>query len=103
MAAHLGDDPMRTQAGAFLDTLLDARIALADYVPHLYDTGQRQPAYIHLNPDGTIVNQDVMGPNSPYNAELIPYNPAVRGRDTDPTQVNWLDGSTDRLDACMGL
>jgi len=82
-----------------LANLLDGRVALAAFVPHLYDIGERQPAEIRLNPDGTINYDDIMGPSSPYNKDLIPYNAALRDRDTDPSQVNWWDGSTYRVDA----
>jgi uncharacterized repeat protein (TIGR01451 family) len=103
MAAHLGHASVQAQAEALLGNLLDSRIALADFVPHLYDTGQRQPAQIRLNADGTINNVDIMGPNSPYNSQLIPYSAALRDRDTDPSQLNWWDGSTFRVDAGVGF
>jgi uncharacterized repeat protein (TIGR01451 family) len=103
MAAHLGHASAQAQAEALLGNLLDSRIALADFVPHLYDTGQRQPAQIRLNADGTINNNDIMGPDSPYTGELIPYSAALRDRDTDPSQVNWWHGSTYRVDAGVGF
>lgn len=99
MAAHLGHTSTKTQAATLLANLLNGRVALANFVPHLYDMGQRQPARIRLNPDGTIVYEDIIGPNSPYNNELIPYSAAERNRNTDPSQVNWWDGSTYRVDA----
>ena len=99
MAAHLGHTDTQAQAATLLANLLDGRIALADFVPHLYDIGERQPAEIRLNPNGTINYDDIMALSSPYNAELIPYNAALRDRDTDPSQVNWWDGSTYRVDA----
>ena len=102
MAAHLGHTDTRVEADALLDNLLDGRVALADFVPHLYDIGERQPASIRLNPDGTINNDDVMT-GGPYNNELIPYNAALRDRDTDPSQVNWWDGSTYHVDAGIGF
>jgi uncharacterized repeat protein (TIGR01451 family) len=103
MAAHLGHADTQAQADALLVDLLDGRVALAGCVPHLYDTGQRQPAPIRLNPDGTIRYYDIMGPDSPYNNELIPYSAGLRDRDTDPSQVNWWDGSTYRVDAGIGF
>jgi len=103
MAAHLGYTATKTQADALLANLLNGRVALASFVPHLYDTGQRQPAAIRLNPDGTINHDDIMGPNSPYNSQLIPYRAEVRDRYTDPSQVNWWDGSKYRIDAGIGF
>ena len=102
MAARLGHTGTQGQAQALLDNLLDGRIDLAGFVPYLYDIGERQPAYIRLNPDGTINNDDVMT-GGPYNNELIPYSAAVRDRETDPSQVNWWDGSVYRVDAGTGF
>ena len=98
MAAHLGHTSTQAQAATLLNDLLDTRVALADFVPHLYDIGEREPAHIRLNPDGTINNEDIMQ-GSPYNNELIPYSAEWRNRDTDPSQVNWWDGSAYRVDA----
>jgi len=103
MAAHLGYASVRAQAATLLANLSNGRVALADFVPHLYDTGQRQPAPIRVNPDGTINYDDIMGPDSPYNAGLIPYSAALRDRNTDPSQVNWWDGGTYRVDAGVGF
>jgi uncharacterized repeat protein (TIGR01451 family) len=103
MAAHLGHADTEAQAETLLTSLLNGRISLADFVPHLYDTTQRQPAPIRLNPDDTINNDDIMGPDSPYNNELIPYYAELRDRDTDPSQVNWWDGSSYRVDAGLGF
>jgi hypothetical protein len=103
MAAHLGHADTQAQADTLLANLLDGRTALADFVPHLYDIGERQPAPIRLNPDGTINNDDIMGPDSPYNSELIPYSAEVRNRETDPSQVNWWDGNEYRVDAGIGF
>lgn len=103
MADRLGHTTTRSQAATLLNNLLDSRVALASFVPHLYDIGQRQPALIRLNPDGTIVYEDIMGPGSPYNHDMIPYNAAERNRDTDPSQVNWWNGSTYRVDAGIGF
>ena|GEM_PF-1594787 len=102
MAAHLGYTTTQAQAQTLLTTLLNTRISLADFVPHLYDTGQRQPAYIRLDPDGTINNCDIMA-CGPYNKELIPYDAALRDRNTDSSQVNWWDGSTYHVDAGIGF
>jgi len=102
MATHLGYTSTRDEAQGLLDNLLDTRVALADFVTHLYDTGERQPAEIRLNPDGTINNDDIMT-GGPYNNELIPYSAALRDRETDPSQVNWWDGSTYRVDAGVGF
>ncbi len=101
IAAHLGHADTQAEAATLLSNLLDGRIALADFVPHLYDTGERQPAEIRLNSDGTINNDDIM--DGPYNNELIPYSAALRDRETDPSQVNWWDGSTYRVDASIGF
>jgi len=98
MAAHLGHTSTQAQASTLLSNLLDSRVALADFVPNLYDIGEREPAQIRLNPDGTINNDDIMQ-GSPYNNQLIPYSAALRDRDTDPSQVNWWDGSNYRVDA----
>lgn len=103
MAAHLGKGTERNQAQMLLNNLLNSRVALAGFVANLYATGRRQPAPIRLNPDGTLVYEDIMGPNSPYNGELIPYNAALRDQNTDPSQVNWWDGSVYRLDAGIGF
>ena len=103
MAAHLSHTNTQAQAATLLANLLNGRMALANFVPNLYDTGQRQPARIRLNPDGTIVYEDIIGPNSPYNDELIPYSAVERNRTTDPSQVNWRGGSTYRVDAGVGF
>jgi hypothetical protein len=103
MAAHLGQASTKARAETLLANLLETRIALAAFVPHLYDVGVRQPARIRLNPNGTIINEDIMGPNSPYNAELIPYDAALRDRTTDVSQVNWWKGNTYRVDAGIGF
>ena len=39
----------------------------------------------------------------PYNAEMIPYSAATRNRSTDPSQVNWWDGTKYRVDAGTGF
>jgi uncharacterized repeat protein (TIGR01451 family) len=98
MAAHLGHTGTQAQASTLLDNLLDGRVALADFVPTLYDIGEREIALIRLRPNGTINNDDIME-GGPYNKELIPYSAAERNRETDPSQVNWWDGSTYRVDA----
>jgi uncharacterized repeat protein (TIGR01451 family) len=99
MAAHLGHADTQAQAGTLLDNLLDRRISLAGFVPHLYDTGERQPVQIRLEPNSTINSDDIIV----YNGELIPYSAALRDRETDPGQVNWWDGSTYRVDAGIGF
>jgi uncharacterized repeat protein (TIGR01451 family) len=99
MAAYLGHHDTKVQADALLINLLDGRVALADFVSHLYDIGALEPARLRLNPDGTINNDDIMGPDSPYNNALIPYRAALRDRSTDPSQVNWWDGDKYRIDA----
>jgi hypothetical protein len=100
MATYFNDTAQKNQAQTLLTNLLNARVALANFVPNLYDTGQRTPAPIRLQPDGTLTYTDIMGAG-PYNNELIPYDAALRNRDTDPSQVNWWDGSTARVDAGM--
>jgi hypothetical protein len=103
MAAMLGYTAVEMDAGTLLENLLDTRIELADFVPNLYDTGVLQPAPIRLNQDGTIVNDDIMGPGSPYNNQLIPYDAALRDRSTDSSQVNWWDGQEYRIGAGIGF
>ncbi len=103
MAGPLGDTATQAAAGALLERLLSGRVALANLVPQLYDGGARKPATLRLNPDGTIVYEDVMGAGSPYNSDLIPYDAAERNRATDPSQVNWWDGETIRVDAGLGF
>jgi uncharacterized repeat protein (TIGR01451 family) len=96
MADHLGYASMKSQASTLLKNLLDSRVALAEFVPHMYDVGARQPADLGLNPDGTIRNADIM--IGPYNRDILPYSAARRDRNTDPSQVNWWDGNTYRVD-----
>lgn len=109
MAAHFGDAAMQNNAQQFLNTLLQARIEIANFVPQLYDSGQRQPAPIRLNDDiyhngdMRIYHEDIFGGESPYNNEMIPYYAELRARDTDPSQVNWFDGSNYRVDAGQGF
>lgn len=99
MAARLDHADMQAQADTLLTNLLDGRIALAEFVPHLYDIGERQPAEIRLDPNGTINGDDLVT----YNSQLIPYSAALRDRETDPSQVNWWDGSAYRVDAGIGF
>jgi uncharacterized repeat protein (TIGR01451 family) len=109
LADHLEDTATRNTAQTLLTNLLAGRLALAGFVPHLYDTGQRQPAPLRLddevyhNGDFTLYYPDIMGSASPYNRDLIPYSAALRDRATDPSQVNWWDGSTYRVDAGIGF
>lgn len=103
MAIKLGDTAAKAKAQALLNHLLDGRVAVSKVVPHLYDAGKITPAPLRLNPDGTFRYEDIMGPNSPYNAQLVPYSAALRDRATDPSQVNWWDGANYRVDACTGF
>ncbi|HEY9087075.1 MAG TPA: PQQ-binding-like beta-propeller repeat protein [Anaerolineaceae bacterium] len=103
MAAKVGDTATKNGAKTLLGKLLNGRVNLANLVPKLYDTGKRKAAPLRLNKDGTIVYEDVMGPNSPYNSDMIPYSPKARNRTTDPSQVNWWDGANLRVDAGMGF
>jgi outer membrane protein assembly factor BamB len=103
MADHFGDTAMKSSAQTLLTNLLNGRVALANFIPNLYATGQRTTAQIRINADGTLNHADIMGPGSPYNKELIPYDAALRDRNTDPSQVNWWDGSTYRVDAGIGF
>lgn len=108
MADHLGDTAARNAAQSLLSNLLAGRVALAGFVPHLYALGQRQPAPLRLddevyhNGDFTLYYPDIMGSSSPYNRDMIPYAAALRNADTDPSQVNWWDGSAYRVDAGIG-
>lgn len=103
MAAHQGDTSTYNQAQTLLNNLLNGRVALSNFVPNMYDNGQRQPFTLHLNPDGTLNNDDITGPNSPYNHDMLPYSAAVRNRDTDPSQLNWWDGGSYDVDAGIGF
>ncbi|MFZ6028793.1 MAG: PQQ-binding-like beta-propeller repeat protein [Chloroflexota bacterium] len=105
LAAHFNDTATRNSAQTLLTNLLNGRVRLADFVPMLYDSGRRKPAPIRLRADGTINNDDIMV-NGPYNGDMIPYNAALRDRNTDVSQVNWLAGSFNnpssyRVDAGM--
>ncbi len=103
MADHLGDTNTYNQAQTLLNNLLNGRVALANFVPNMYANGQRQPFTLHLNPDGTLNNADITGPNSPYNHDMLPYSAAVRNRDTDPSQLNWWDNGSYDVDAGTGF
>lgn len=103
MATQVGDTATKNGAKTLLARLLNGRVNLANIVPKLYDKGQRKVALLRLNKDGTLVYTDVIGPTSPYNADMIPYSAASRNRSTDPSQVNWYDGSSLRVDAGLGF
>jgi uncharacterized repeat protein (TIGR01451 family) len=101
MAEHVNDTSTRDQAAAKLAIFLAARIALAEFVPSLYNSGQLQPSQIRLNDDGTLNNYDIMkGYNDPN--LLIPYDAEWRNLDTDSRQLNWLEGNDYQIDNCMG-
>ncbi len=102
MAAHFGYADVQAQAQTLLTNLLNGRVALAQFVPNLYDLGLREPVPIRLNPDGTLVYEDIMV-TGVYNGALIPYSAALRDRDTDPEQVNWWDGTTFVVDGGVGM
>jgi uncharacterized repeat protein (TIGR01451 family) len=103
MATHFGYTTIKNQATTLYNNLLAGRLNLANFVPNLYDTGDLSPAPIRLNSDGTINNADIMGAGSPYNNQLIPYDAALRDRNTDVSQVNWWDGSNYSVDAGLGF
>jgi outer membrane protein assembly factor BamB len=103
MATAIGDTATQYAAETLLEKLLNGRVRLANLVPGLYDSGLRKEAPLRLNPDGTIRYTDVIGPESPYNSDLIPYHAALRDRATDPSQVNWWDGENMRIDAGLGF
>jgi hypothetical protein len=92
MAVQMDDTDTQNSAQSLLNNLLAGRVALDEFIPWLYDTGRRIPAPIRLRSNGTINNDDIMG-DGPYNGDMIPYNAALRDRDTDVSQVNWLEGS----------
>lgn len=104
MAAHLGYTSVSNSAQTLLNNLLDGRVALANFVPNLYDTGLLQPAPLRINPDGTLNYDDINGPDSPYNHDMIAFDAALRNRETDPSQLNWWenDHSLD-IDAGIGF
>lgn len=102
MAAHLGQVSTQAQASTLLNNLLDSRVALAEFVPRMYKEGLRQPFELRLDPDGTINNDDIMT-GGPYNHDIIPYYAPLRDSETDPSQVNWWDGSTYRVDGGIGF
>lgn len=103
MAGHLGDTSTYNQAQTLLNNLLDGRVALADFVPGMYDRGERQPALLRINPDGTLKYEDIMGPDSPYNADMLPFDAAERNRETDPSQLNWWENGQYDVDAGIGF
>lgn len=104
MAAHLGDSLVNNRAQTLLNNLLDGRVALANFVPNMYDNGSRQPAQLRINPDGTLNYSDIIGPDSPYNQDMIPFDAAVRDRETDPSQLNWWEsGQSYDVDAGIGF
>jgi len=114
MAEHLGRSNHQNSAQQLLNRFLDARVAMADFVPSLYQSGQRQPAPIRLNNevyspgdemyDARIYHPDVFGSPSPYNNELIPYHAELRDANTDPSQLNWFYDSTHfQVDAGIGF
>ncbi|HEB65789.1 MAG TPA: DUF11 domain-containing protein [Chloroflexi bacterium] len=106
MASHLGDTAIRDQAQEYLTSFLEARLTADSFVPQMYDQGRRQPFQIRLDSKGVIRVDDVTGPNSPYNNELIPYDPTMQGwrnRDNDPSQLTWWEDGHYKVDACIGF
>jgi len=112
MAAHLGQSSAQAQAQQFLDRVLDARLAMAEFVPSLYSSGQRPVALIRLNSeipncdpcDDRIYHPDMFGDTSPYNLELVPYRAERRDATNDPSQLNWWYSSSDwQVEASIGF
>jgi len=103
LAAGVGDTATQAAASDLYARLLNGRVRLANLVPQMYDSGQRVPAPLRHNPDGTLRYEDVISPQSPYNSDLIPYSADERNRTTDPSQVNWWDGTNLRVDAGLGF
>jgi outer membrane protein assembly factor BamB len=102
MAIKVGDPQTKITAQRLLENLLDGRVNLANFVPHLYDLGELSPAPIRLNPNGTLLYSDIMV-DGPYNGALIPYQAELRDRNTDPSQVSWWDGQDYEVDAGLGF
>jgi len=106
MANHVGDSSIEDQAQGYLTSFLGARRTLGTFAAQMYDQGRRQPFQIRLDSQGVIRVDDVTGPNSPYNNELIPYDPNMQGwrnRDNDPSQLNWWEDGNYKVDACIGF
>ncbi len=106
MAAHLGDSTIQNQAQGYLTSFLGARRSAGTFTAQMYDQGRRQPFQIRLDPKGVIRVDDVTGPSSPYNNELIPYDPTMQGwrnRSNDPSQLNWWENGSYKVDACIGF
>lgn len=103
MAEHLGDTTTYNQAQTLLNNLLNGRVALANFVPNMYDQGLRQPAQLRINPDGTLNYDDINGSNTPYNHDMIPFSAAERNRETDPSQLNWWENGQYDVDAGIGF
>ncbi len=103
LAAGVGDTATQAAATVLHARLLNGRVRLANLVPQMYDAGQRAPAPLRYNTDGTLRYEDVISPQSPYNSDLIPYSADERNRATDPSQVNWWDGANLRVDAGLGF
>jgi outer membrane protein assembly factor BamB len=102
MAIQLGDPQTKITAQRLLKNLLDGRVNLANFVPHLYDQGELTPAPIRLNPNGTLLYGDIMV-DGPYNGALIPYQAELLDRNSDPSQVNWWDGKDYSVDSGLGF
>jgi uncharacterized repeat protein (TIGR01451 family) len=103
MAEHLGDTGTYNQAHTLLNNLLNERVALANFVPNLYDQGVLQPAQLRLNSDGTINHQDIMGPGSPFASNMSPFRGNELNRDTDPAQLNWMENGDYEVDEGVGF
>ncbi len=106
MAARVGDSAVQSQAQGYLTSFLGARLSAGTFAAQMYDQGRRQPFQIRLDAKGVIRVEDVTGPNSPYNNELIPYDPSMQGwrnRGNDPSQLTWWEGGNFKVDACTGF
>lgn len=103
MSVKVGDAAMKTKAQALLTKLLNGRVYQANFVSRLYASGKLKPFAIRLNADGTIRAEDIIGPRSPYNNQMIPYKAELRNATTDPGQLNWLSPNNYRVDTGTGF
>lgn len=111
MANHLGQTIAQEQAQQFLDQVLAARLQMANFVPQLYTSEQRQPYPIRLNNevpecdpcDERIHHADLFEGTHSFSIELIPYQAEMRDATNDPSQLNWWYSDTNyQVDAATG-
>ncbi len=103
MSVKVGDTAMKTKSQSLLTKLLNGRVYQANFVSRLYASGKLKPFAIRLNADGTIRAEDIIGPRSPYNDQMIPYNAEMRNASTDPGQLNWISSDKFRTDTGTGF